>query len=782
MQAAMTAEDVHALPIGHQLNHYKIEAVIGRGGFGITYQAQDTVLRKTVAVKEYLPVEFAVRVTTTGVRPRSRKQEEDFRWGLERFLDEARTLARFRHPHLVPVLVYFEANGTAYMVMEFERGRSLAEVLADSASRRKLIERLPNLIEGLLSALGEVHGAGFLHRDIKPANIILRPDGLPVLVDFGSARHAVGMRSRTLTSIVTPRYAPIEQYALDGRQGPWTDLYGFAAVLHHVIVGDPPPEAVTRVRDDPYRPLGARDELRLPHRLLEAIDRSLAVYPEQRPQSVAAFQALTAGVPMPDNDTASLGEADENAPTRIVDAPRPPAGPARAERPANPAVVPPGAVAGRPKPQGATDSGPAVTPGLRAPDPALRALGPEDRILQRPTPRRGSLRGVGVLLLIGAAAIVGGLYALGLVPWLPRPWDRPVIVAEAPGTAGVPRVPAGQPATPPGAAAPAAGSGQPVPPSGPSAAGTPPQAGSPTPQAGQPGQAGRPPASQPQPGTPGPVASGGNPGAPPATAPRSGQGTGPAAAQPPAPRQPPGPTPAQQARQKAIEEADKAALDARARADRAAAAAARAQARAGDARIRAAEAAKVDLEGAQRVAYTDGAVYVGQLVDGRRGGLGVVELANGERQAGEWRDDRLNGVAVVTLPDGRRYEGEWKNGMRDGFGVFQFPDGSQVIGEHTPGGINGYAVWRESGRERAGVWRDGKLEGFGVETAGNEKYEGEMRNGLRHGRGVLLQADKTRFQGMFADGKRDGYGVETRADGTTRSGTWRQDSLVTPDP
>ena len=762
MQAAMTVEDVHALPIGHLLNHYKIEAVIGRGGFGITYQAQDTVLRKTVAVKEYLPVEFAVRVSTTGVRPRSRKQEEDFRWGLERFLDEARTLARFRHPHLVPVLIYFEANGTAYMVMEFERGQSLSELLSDAATRRKLLDRLPGLLEGLLSALSEVHGAGFLHRDIKPANIILRQDGTPVLVDFGSARHAIGMRSRTLTSIVTPRYAPIEQYALDGRQGPWTDLYGLAAVLYHVIAGDPPPEAVVRVRDDPYRPLGARDDIRLPHRLLEAIDRSLAVYPEQRPQSVAAFQALTAGMPMPDNDAARLGEADENARTRILDAERPAGGAARAEVPLNPAVGPVAAPAGR---HAAPADGGAAAGAARSPDGALRALRPEDRILQRTSPRRRSLRGVGVLLLLGAAAIVGGLYVAGLVPWLPRPWDKPVIVAST-GQPGAPTPPVGSVSPTPGAPAPGTstpgtatpGSTGPTPPTGtapPSGAGT------------------RPPAAT-SPPIPGPTA-GTRPGptTPPAT---TGPGTAPT---PPRPAS--GPSPTQQQRQKATEEADRVALEARARADRAAAAAARGQARAGEARIRAAEAAKVDLDGAQRVSYTDGAVYIGQLADGRRGGLGVVELPNGERQAGEWRDDRLNGVAVLTLPDGRRYEGEWKNGNRDGFGVLQLGEGSQVTGEHTPGGINGYAVWREQGRERAGVWRDGKLEGAGVETAGNEKYEGEMRNGLRHGRGVLLQADGTRFHGMFADGKRDGYGVETRADGTTRSGTWRQDVLVSAD-
>src|SRR6476660_4493138 len=238
----MSQDNVQALPPGMRLGDYRLDAVIGHGGFGITYRAFDSQLAKVVAIKEYLPVEFAVRdgheVVARGAR----------------FADEARALARFRHPHIVPVLRFLAANGTAYTVMEFEDGRSLGELLRQSG-RRLPPDEVRRLAEGVLLGLGAVHAQGFLHRDIKPSNIIIRRDGVPILIDFGAARQAIGGRTRTLTSILTPQYAPIEQYLLDGKQGPWSDIYSAAAVLHLAVAGEPPPEAASRVHGDPYRPL-----------------------------------------------------------------------------------------------------------------------------------------------------------------------------------------------------------------------------------------------------------------------------------------------------------------------------------------------------------------------------------------------------------------------------------------------------------------------------------------------------------------------------------------------
>jgi len=287
----MSLDHVHALPLGTRLGDYRLDAVIGHGGFGITYRAFDSQLAKIVAIKEYLPVEFAVRGADNKVVPRAQRLADDFAWGRDRFLEEARALARFRHPHIVPVLRYLEANGTAYTVMEFEDGRSVADLLP--SGRRLPPPDVKRLAEGLISGLKAVHAQGFLHRDIKPSNIIVRrDDGVPVLIDFGAARQAIGGRTRTLTSVLTPQYAPIEQYALDGKQGPWSDIYAAAAVLHRAVAGEPPPEAASRVGRDPYRPLARTQADRFDQAFLTAIDRGLAFAPEERPQTIEEWRAL----------------------------------------------------------------------------------------------------------------------------------------------------------------------------------------------------------------------------------------------------------------------------------------------------------------------------------------------------------------------------------------------------------------------------------------------------------------------------------------------------------
>ena len=284
----MTLDNVQALPPGTMLGDYRLDAVIGHGGFGITYRAFDSQLAKVVAIKEYLPVEFAVREGQKVV-PRGARFADDFAWGRERFLDEARALARFRHPHIVPVMRFLDANGTAYTVMEFEDGRNVAEMLRE-AGRRLPPDEVRRLAEGLLLGLGAVHAQGFLHRDIKPSNVIIRRDGVPILIDFGAARQAMGNRTRTMTSVLTPQYAPIEQYAVDGNQGPWSDIYSAAAVLHHAIAGQSPPEAASRVGKDSYRPLVETQADLFDQTFLAAVDRGLAFAPEERPQSIDGME------------------------------------------------------------------------------------------------------------------------------------------------------------------------------------------------------------------------------------------------------------------------------------------------------------------------------------------------------------------------------------------------------------------------------------------------------------------------------------------------------------
>jgi len=282
-----------ALPKGYALHEYQIEQTLGIGGFGLTYLATDSNLNLKVAIKEYLPGDLAQRGDDQSVRPKAESAFESFKWGLSRFLDESRTLASFRHPNIVRVLRFFEANRTAYMVMEFVSGEPLGEWIR---SRRPLAQSAVLAIAGpLLDGLEVVHRAGYLHRDIKPSNIFIRDDGSPVLLDFGSARSSTS--GAELTAIVTPGYAPIEQYHAHGQQGAWSDLYAFGGVLYWMITGKRPVEAVARVRQDMLPPAAqAADRTRFSEELLAAVDWALTPHEESRPQSVSDFRAVLPGL------------------------------------------------------------------------------------------------------------------------------------------------------------------------------------------------------------------------------------------------------------------------------------------------------------------------------------------------------------------------------------------------------------------------------------------------------------------------------------------------------
>jgi serine/threonine protein kinase/tetratricopeptide (TPR) repeat protein len=306
----------NALQPGNMLHWYRIEKVLGQGGFGITYLATDTNLDHKVAIKEYLPLEFAVRDSTNSVHPASTSHDERYRWGLERFVSEARTLAKFKHRSIVQVLSVFEANNTAYMVMEYERGKSLQEVL--DARKTLTEEELTRLVKPLLSGLELIHAQGFIHRDIKPANIFVRQKGPPVLLDFGSARQALGTRTRTLTTIVSPGYAPFEQYyTKSDRQGPWTDIYAMAATLYRSIAGRAPldavdrSEAILKAERDIFVSAVEVGRGRYSERFLEAIDAGLRFREKERPQTIAEwrdFFDFTATKPSPPAAASSQAE------------------------------------------------------------------------------------------------------------------------------------------------------------------------------------------------------------------------------------------------------------------------------------------------------------------------------------------------------------------------------------------------------------------------------------------------------------------------------------------
>ena len=211
----------NALTLGAMLLEYRLDSVLGAGGFGMTYLAWDINLEKHVAIKEYPPGELAVRALDGSIVPVNTESEYNYKWGLDRFIQEARTLARFSHPNIVRVNRFFEANGTSYMVMDYEAGESLYQYLKRSPAPPEAW--LKQMVTPILDGLQAVHKAGFLHRDIKPSNVFMREDGTPVLLDFGSARLAAGGASKSLTAIISPGYAPLEQYAADGNQGPWSD-------------------------------------------------------------------------------------------------------------------------------------------------------------------------------------------------------------------------------------------------------------------------------------------------------------------------------------------------------------------------------------------------------------------------------------------------------------------------------------------------------------------------------------------------------------------------------
>ncbi|MXX06074.1 MAG: protein kinase [Gammaproteobacteria bacterium] len=285
---------VHVLPRGYRLHEYRIVRVLGAGGFGITYLAQDTHLDKPCAIKEYLPKEFALRADGSTVLPLSETKNEDFNWGLERFLDEARVMAQFSHPNLVGVSRFFLANGTAYIVMDYVEGESLTAFLNREAPLTEAALR--RILEPLLDALAIVHAEGILHRDIKPDNILLCGDGRPVLLDFGSARMALGELSHTLTAILTPGYAPVEQYS-DGKtakskQGPYTDIYALGAIAYRGLTGEKPQDATERVLDDQMPKLADGAHPGVSKAFLSGVDDSLLLRPTERPANVESWIAM----------------------------------------------------------------------------------------------------------------------------------------------------------------------------------------------------------------------------------------------------------------------------------------------------------------------------------------------------------------------------------------------------------------------------------------------------------------------------------------------------------
>ena len=284
------SEHKQALPSGFRLQSYHVVDVLGVGGFGVTYLGEHSTLGHRVAIKEYLPNEFAIRDGAT-VHPKSQSDREDFEWGLTRFLDEAKTLARFEHRNLVRVRDYFEANHTAYIVMDYEDGESLDRLLDRHGTLSE--SQLRRVLLPIIDGLRQVHAAGFLHRDIKPSNIyVRRADETPVLLDFGAARQALSRKSKSMTAVASAGYSPPEQYESDGDQGQWTDIYALSALCYRAITGQAPIEAPrrqSRLARGQLDPLPRLTETVLENyskTFLQEVDLGLRVIETERPQTL----------------------------------------------------------------------------------------------------------------------------------------------------------------------------------------------------------------------------------------------------------------------------------------------------------------------------------------------------------------------------------------------------------------------------------------------------------------------------------------------------------------
>ncbi len=295
----MSSNHTNALPPSTKLMNYRIEQVLGQGGFGITYLAHDEALDQKVALKEYFPNSLASRdSSSTRVLINSENDKELFVWGLERFLEETRILAKLSHPNIVRVLNFLEENQTGYMIMQFEEGDILQNWLQRFPDGRPSQKEIFSFLSPLLDALKLVHDNGIMHRDIKPDNIYMRKrDSSPVLLDFGAARSAIGGKSQTLAAIVSAGYSPIEQYGDISGQGPWTDIYALGAVLYNIVTGTKPVEAPSRITashsgsHDPLEKLSSGSYPGFDEEFLQAINWALELNAKDRPQTIEQWKA-----------------------------------------------------------------------------------------------------------------------------------------------------------------------------------------------------------------------------------------------------------------------------------------------------------------------------------------------------------------------------------------------------------------------------------------------------------------------------------------------------------
>ena len=304
------------LPPGFTLNNrYIVGVALGQGGFGITYIGYDKVLNMPVAIKEYYPTDIASRTSSDGTVAPFTKSIENYTHGKEKFIDEARTLAKFAdHPCIVGVKDCFNANDTAYMIMEYLNGTNLKDYLKNNGGKLSINEAI-SMLSPVMEALDTIHSNGIIHRDISPDNIFITNNGRIRLIDFGAARQSVNGQ-KSLSIMLKPGYAPEEQYRTKGNQGPWTDVYALAATFYKMITGNVPPDSLDRVMEDTLEI--PKD---IPVYVQVALRTGLAVRATERFSSVSQLKSALIGKNISlnndDNTTKDVFEpTDDNLYTR----------------------------------------------------------------------------------------------------------------------------------------------------------------------------------------------------------------------------------------------------------------------------------------------------------------------------------------------------------------------------------------------------------------------------------------------------------------------------------
>lgn len=278
----------NTLPQGTRVDDYEIDRPLGGGGFSIVYLARDLRSGHNVVLKEYMPSRLAMRPDGMTVTATDEHQAEHFAHGRRLFFQEASTLATLKHPNIVNVINFFRANGTVYMVMEYQEGVNLQAYI--KRHRGNLSEAFMRAVfPALLQGLNLIHSRGLLHLDIKPSNIHLRQGANPLLLDFGAVHEIMHTRQFQPTQVVTPGFSPIEQLDPGGYVGPWTDIYAIGATMRACIDGKSPPPSIQRREQEVMRPAASVHRRRYSTALLEAIDWAMEVDPLHRPQSVAAL-------------------------------------------------------------------------------------------------------------------------------------------------------------------------------------------------------------------------------------------------------------------------------------------------------------------------------------------------------------------------------------------------------------------------------------------------------------------------------------------------------------